>query len=202
MLIRRGPLKKRCISDNTLTATVVAASSKKARTTETMKASTTGTMRDDAWNANYVRLVQYRKKNGDCLVPRGCDSDPKLGRWVSMQRQRRTSLSDERIKKLEDIGFVWSVQKRDTFDVMCARLVAYREEHGDCLVPKSYNSDPKLGRWVAQQRAQKKRGTLLDDRVTRLESIGFAWAVTRRQPAQREIRNYEVEDGVSEEECI
>lgn len=61
----------------------------------------------------------------------------------------------------------------------------------DCLVPKRYAEDPKLGTWVETQRVQWKKlprteaeqgevvtpnKRLNDERLRRLESIGFAWS--------------------------
>jgi hypothetical protein len=34
----------------------------------------------------YRRLVQYKEENGDCLVPRKYEEDPKLATWVETQR--------------------------------------------------------------------------------------------------------------------
>ncbi|KAL7523091.1 hypothetical protein ACHAXR_000020, partial [Thalassiosira sp. AJA248-18] len=56
-----------------------------------------------------------------------------------------------------------------------AALVLYEQEHGDCLVPKHYSEDPKLGNWVQRQRAIYKAGELPDDRKERLVNIGFVF---------------------------
>jgi hypothetical protein len=55
------------------------------------------------------------------------------------------------------------------------RLEAYKEEHGDCLVPaKSYEQDTELGHWVRNQRMKYKRG-MRQDRIEKLEGLGFTW---------------------------
>jgi hypothetical protein len=56
------------------------------------------------------------------------------------------------------LDFVWSVWEpyrtpilkkwNDKFE----RLVRYKQEHGECLVPDAYEEDPSLGSWVATQR--------------------------------------------------
>ena len=57
------------------------------------------------------RLVKYKKKHGHCDVPSSCPSEPDLANWVANQRHRKKmgSLAVDRVKKLEEIGFVWSV---------------------------------------------------------------------------------------------
>jgi hypothetical protein len=39
----------------------------------------------------------------------------------------------------------------EQWDNMFERLKAYKAEHGDCLVPKRFVADPKLGTWVETQ---------------------------------------------------
>lgn len=38
------------------------------------------------------------------------------------------------------------------FVAMLPRLTAFKEEFGDCLVPKRWYRDPQLGQWVADMR--------------------------------------------------
>eukprot|EP00591_Stephanopyxis_turris_P006860 CAMPEP_0195518712 /NCGR_PEP_ID=MMETSP0794_2-20130614/13547_1 /TAXON_ID=515487 /ORGANISM="Stephanopyxis turris, Strain CCMP 815" /LENGTH=305 /DNA_ID=CAMNT_0040647733 /DNA_START=153 /DNA_END=1070 /DNA_ORIENTATION=+ len=60
-------------------------------------------------------------------------------------------------------------------------LSRYRAEHGDCLVPRNFPPNPKLGRWVNHQRKdyksmrEKKQSPMNLFRVTLLEGLGFAW---------------------------
>ena len=64
---------------------------------------------------------------------------------------------------------------------MCARLVTYWEEHGDCQVPLAYPSDPELGRWANEQRSVLRggTGTLHAFKIDHLDAIGFL--VTRER---------------------
>lgn len=63
---------------------------------------------------------------------------------------------------------------------MFQRLCRYREQHGDCLVPRSYPNDKALGHWCGNQRMLRKRNTLQADRLQRLESIGFSFVADER----------------------
>lgn len=69
---------------------------------------------DKVWNEMFARLMKYKKKHGDCDVPSSCPSDPNLANWVANQRHRRKmgSLCAERVQKLNESGFVWSVYGR------------------------------------------------------------------------------------------
>jgi hypothetical protein len=66
----------------------------------------------------------------------------------------------------------------------------------DCLVPKRYQEDPKLGTWVETQRVQYKKlqsqdgeavtpnNRLNSERLAKLESAGFAWSAKNIRKAK------------------
>jgi len=132
---------------------------------------------DEAWNAMFMRLFRYKQENGDCLVPVRYKADPKLGAWVRNQRIRKHTFSEDRRRRLEVIGFEWSVkekQQREIWDTMFSRLLKYRGVHKNCIVPQRYREDPKLGTWVHNQRL--RRNNLPKDRHDLLDAVGFAWS--------------------------
>jgi hypothetical protein len=87
-------------------------------------------------------------------------------------------LTTERLQKLESIGFAWvakymkkkasgnngdsgNAQQQQhrrqrvneaQWEEFYQRLVQYREQFGDCLVPRKFQTDPKLATWVEGQR--------------------------------------------------
>lgn len=63
------------------------------------------------WDDMYGRLKKYKEENGDCLVPTHYKKDPKLGRWVYVQRNKKGKVSKEQEERLRSIGFKWSVHK-------------------------------------------------------------------------------------------
>ena len=143
------------------------------------------------WNVMFEKLEEYKEEYGDCLVPQRYEKDPKLGQWVAHQRKVSTiddKTKQERRDKLNSIGFVWSVREagrsskwdkvwNDKFE----RLVRYKQEHGDCLVPqnyKEYKEDtllPSLGTWIRTQRRLYANNKLRSDRMSKLDAIGFVW---------------------------
>ena len=61
-------------------------------------------------------LLEYRERFGNCHVPTKYKANTALGRWVSTQRaeykkyqegQAKTSMTREKIRRLEEIGFAW-----------------------------------------------------------------------------------------------
>ena len=70
------------------------------------------------------------------------------------------------------------------WDDMFSQLVLFESEHKHCDVPTTFPENQKLANWVmAQRSAYKKKmagkhSTMTDDRIRRLEEIGFRWSVT------------------------
>ena len=123
---------------------------------------------NDDWNRGYELLKKYKKENGDCRVPTNYKyKDFNLGEWISTQRKANQSISKERKEKLDEIGFVW-----DEIEFAWNRgyefLIKYKEENGDCRVPKRYKYDDfKLGSWVSEQRKKKSKNVKREKRKIR-----------------------------------
>lgn len=158
------------------------------------------TIRDNdssPWNQQFELLRAFQQEHGHCRVPRVYAVDPKLGRWFArlriLKKQIDTGLGScggitpERMAKLNSIGFEWTVRKNDSspWNQQLEQLRGFRQEHGHCRVPRSYDVDPKLGRWVSKQRQFKKKfdkglsrcGGITLERIEKLNSIDFVWTV-------------------------
>ena len=78
----------------------------------------------ESWNQRFQELRQYKQQNGHCQVPSRYDKNPELGIWVGTQRSQyrlfmraretgqsiSTNMNDDRIRELEDLGFVWALR--------------------------------------------------------------------------------------------
>ena len=101
-------------------------------------------------------------------------------------------MSEERINKLESIGFDFSFKPRDRkpkratrggnrpfldpeeFEKMVGELKAYKEEHGDVDVAQRSG---RLGSFVHYMRFYVKGGKLAKEQIDRLTELGFSWNV-------------------------
>ncbi len=130
-------------------------------------------------------LRQYKEEHGDVLVkcPYITGNGERLGEWCSNMktRYREGTLSEEVIRRLEDIGFCWSTKQKN-WETGYEHAKAYCEEKGNLDVEKRYRSPDgyPLGQWLlAQRRIQsgKERGgrRLTKEQFTRLDALGMRW---------------------------
>jgi acyl-CoA-binding protein len=135
-------------------------------------------LRTDQWNDGYQALMVYVAQNGDAKPSATFTTKDgfALGSWVSNQRQKRESLSQDRIALLEAVkGWSWDPFADQWSDGYQA-LSAYVVQTGDARPPKSFRTTDgfALGDWVAAQR--QKRDILSQDRIALLEALkGWSW---------------------------
>jgi hypothetical protein len=125
-------------------------------------------------------LKKYKEEYGHCNVPGGWAENKPLSTWVKKQRSRKEMLSDDRIKRLEDIRFVWK-RNKSTWEEKVNALKEYKKLHGNCNVPQSWAENKPLAKWVSHQRNAYKDNKLTKDRIVRLEDMGFVWNTLESQ---------------------
>jgi hypothetical protein len=69
---------------------------------------------EDFWNQGFRQLQKYKDEYGDCLpiATFKTTDDFCLGPWVRTQRNsyKNGNLTQERIKLLESLGFIWALR--------------------------------------------------------------------------------------------
>ena len=142
------------------------------------------------WEQRFQQLLDYKQEHGNCFVPVKYGGTGGLGAWVVMQRkwykdymnnagnsnnkQRRTFLNPEKIEKLRNAGFCFSMVTDTTetpWHERFEQLVQYQQAHNNTTnVP---NKVPGLGPWVAEQKRLLKEGKLSEFHRMQLASIGM-----------------------------
>lgn len=128
------------------------------------------------WDMMFCKLEEYYQNYGNALVPYYWDKDPQLGKWVSAQRGRASSLSKEQVEKLNRIGFEWHPRKAAWYS-MCAELQVYQLHYGNCDVPDKWRENKRLATWVSVQR--RRRNKLSVEQISSLNKLGFNWGRMR-----------------------
>jgi hypothetical protein len=91
-----------------------------------------------------------------------------------------SNLPQDRIERLEDIGFKWKgVNYDEAFVNHCRELIAFKEEFGHCNVPHKFSNNQSLGHlcnnmisaYQKIQKGMKVDSNLPHDRIERLEDL-------------------------------
>ena len=154
--------------------------SRGARASTSNEATNSGQLQP--WDEWFDLLKAYKKEHGHCTVPKSAECRGRLlGQWVKEQRRfgKRGKLNKDRVAQLNGIGFTWVVLENPRpWDESFEMLKAYKEEYGHCRVTGSVEfRGVKLGIWVATQRRAHKKGELSEEKVARLNGLGFTWVV-------------------------
>jgi hypothetical protein len=142
----------------------------------------------EIWSEKFEDLCEFRRFYGHCHVPHYYQRNAPLAQWVKRQRYqyklkvdgKRSTLSDERVRLLNKIGFIWNSHDV-VWEERWNELLLYKRVHGDCIVPSNYDKNPQLAVWVKRQRRQYKfycggkSTSMTKERISKLERLGFAW---------------------------
>jgi hypothetical protein len=159
------------------------------------------------WHTRYEQLIAYQHQYGDCNVPTRWEANRPLGKWVDKQRRlfKKSQLPQDRVDKLNDIGFAWSLghvknlgpssADEANWSVRFNELKEFKQQTGHCNYP---TKNGKLGRWVKTQREKYSANVLSEERIIKLESIGFVWSLVdgdRWEVHYQELVNYKAQHG-------
>jgi hypothetical protein len=148
------------------------------------------------WERAFLALERYKagEGSGDPNCPAKYvtkDTPPlKLGSWLHTQRQakkgdrRYTRISDEHIRRLEELGVWWMYPYGFTWEQYYSALEQYKagEGNGDpnCSLKYVTKDTPplKLGKWLSRQREANKgigNSKISDEQTRRFEELGVRW---------------------------
>lgn len=133
-----------------------------------------------SFNDFYDDFVTYKSENGSMNVP---TSRKGLGSQVKMVRARKKkydakgnkyktkhSLTEEKIKLLDEQGFRWTIY--NSFDERVKELGEYYKLYGKEQRPKKETS---LGAWVKRQQNLYNKKELSKEREQSMRAVGFTF---------------------------
>ncbi len=128
------------------------------------------------WDSMFAGLLKHKKRHGHCNVQPGDYADGRLHNWVRSRRAegKRGQLREDRRRRLDKLGFLWKGHN-PAWDKKFAELLAYKKRFGHCDVPARWSENKSLAHWVDNQRCWRRKGILKEDRMKRLDEIGFSW---------------------------
>ena len=94
------------------------------------------------WEESFSRLEKFYEANGHSSVPSRHKTEDgfKLGNWVSYIRNKKDSLSKERIDSLNVLDFVWNPFEAD-WEEGYSHLKKFYEENGHSRIHQSHKTD-------------------------------------------------------------
>jgi len=110
------------------------------------------------WDLMFEELFKFKSIHGHCQVPCVYTPYPALSQWVTTQRSMYrarneglySTMTDERLKKLDGIGFVWAVQNPSLpWEVRYNQLKEYKEKYGTISISRQDQEQKKLAEWVS-----------------------------------------------------
>jgi len=165
------------------------------------------------WEEGFLDFLVFKKVYGHGIVPKVWVEKPSLGSWT-VRNRRAWKNKDKKLtrckkRRLDEAGFVWDAKKhpdfwkiqnqtsqdQQKFETKFNMLLEYKQEHGDCLVPKEYKPNMVLARWVSEMRKQKKAKTegrmhnLSDEKEQRLVEVGFVFNSRTKELLRESVLN-------------
>jgi hypothetical protein len=140
-----------------------------------------------SWEQRFKELKAFKKEQGHCNVPRSYPLNQPLAYWVDRQRRlkRKGELDRKTIRRLNEVGFSWSLlhrrfHRRD-MDEFVALVAAFKKRHGHCdLLAAREGVGLDFRWWVMDVRKSRKQGRLDIRYFRQLDKLGFLWEPRKR----------------------
>jgi len=127
------------------------------------------------WEKRFKDWCDYVREFGTRSFSKNDEAHCVLAQWSRLQRlqRRRGKLDAGRMERLEAAGFVWTPQT-DQWEGRFRELVQFRASHGHCRVGETEGRS-NLAAWCWDQIRHHKMGEVSEERVARLDALGFIW---------------------------
>ena len=141
------------------------------------------TAASENFERRFLELLAFKESHGHTRVPR---RQGKLGDWVNKLRQRKDRLDEQRLGRLNEIGFCWDAsddklrkQKERWWERLESLRIHQRQNQSSVLLHESLTNSEK--KWLRRQQLQyfdsdRKPSLKLDERqMQALRSIDPKW---------------------------
>ena len=128
------------------------------------------------WLTGYDHLTDYKEIHGHCEVKNNeLIKQFQIGFWCSNQRKLKSELSPERLRLLNDIGFIWDMNQY-FWSKGFGYLKQYYAENHHTVVPTNHKVEGyNLGGWVSHQRKRYRNNAIPQEEIDQLSDLEFVW---------------------------
>ena len=141
------------------------------------------------WEEKYQLAKEYYKGQGDLLILKNYETENgvRLGKWISKQRveYKKKKLTEERIKKLEEIGMVW--EARNASEESSIGLLDEREESRTEPFRDEMRMKSPLGEFSLMQLNELANSSEDSSKVQELVLIEVMGRTGRREKAEEKF---------------
>jgi len=143
------------------------------------------------WECMYQIAEDYYIEHGHLKMPvyHTTQTGAQLGRWVHRQMNDRDSLPEEKIRRLDAIGMVWT----SNWDSRYETALAFLENDPQYeLSQATVIGGFWVGKWLVQQLRSMEKGTLSPEKAEKMRLLVEKTGITSQSQAQRRwMRQYE-----------
>jgi len=142
------------------------------------------------WEQRLVELLEFKLAHGHAKVPRGWPQDRS---WPTGSQTSDgwcgRGFARGPVPAPAGMRVHWEGQKErllaqeQTWQRMLGALRTFQRTFGHLDVPRGWHVEPRLPGWMATQRLLRRRGKLHQDRLSRLDELGFKWTQLRNGSA-------------------
>jgi superfamily II DNA or RNA helicase len=133
----------------------------------------------ESWDERFGEYKSFKERY--CKEPTKISKnnfEKKVGLWAQTQRQsyrKKKYLSQEKIDKLNSIGFMWNFFEESWIQAFEDYYLFKKRNGKEPLINSKNEFEKNLGRWTTSQRGCYRKNKLSQDKVEKLNSIGFVW---------------------------
>jgi hypothetical protein len=133
---------------------------------------------DAGWAERYSELEAFLDTHKRWPAQGADGGEREMTLWIGAQRQafKKSTLSPERVKRLEELsGWSWD-PLTDAWDQNFGEVQAFRDKHKRWASHGAAGEEAVLAQWTGAQRQAFKKGALSSERIQRLEELsGWSW---------------------------
>lgn len=135
------------------------------------------------WNAKFELLKEFINEFNRFPKQSEHYKGIAIGIWTSDQKQyfKKGKLSEERIQKLESIGFTASNSFKEQWEYKFELLKEFKEEFGKFPAKYTVYKGIQIGQWIHNQRQKFMSNTLEKEQIEKLESTGIRLHTTNME---------------------